>query len=240
MVRHSRFTVPPDVVVDVGANIGTSTIPFAQQTGCRVVAIEPVPEIFAVLCRDVADNGLAARVTCVQAAISIAGGDRVRMILPAANSRGAEVARQDRAPSFAGLHPVRGTVEVPAMGLDELVDAQGISPERVAFVWSNTQGCEAEVIESGRSLWAAGVPLFAEFDPKVWGGSNGAATLLAAAAARFGAALFSPPQPKTESSRKPTGPSAGFRAQAASVRCHALRRAAPATGAASGRLADAP
>ena len=45
--RHSRFSAPRDVVIDLGANIGTSTIPITQQTGCRVIAVEPVPEIFA-------------------------------------------------------------------------------------------------------------------------------------------------------------------------------------------------
>ncbi len=185
MRRHRRFTAPCDVIIDVGANIGTSTIPFAGQTACRVVAVEPVPEIFALLCRNVTDNGLAPRVVCVQAAISRAVSGRVRMVSPLGNSGGGEVVRSDREPSFAGSYPIHGTVEVPAMALDELLDAHGIAPNRVAFVWSDTQGCETEVIETGRSLWAAGVPLFAEFDPTVWGGSNGAATLIAAAAACF-------------------------------------------------------
>jgi FkbM family methyltransferase len=183
--RHRRFIAPRDVVIDLGANIGTSTIPMAQHTGCRVIAVEPVPEIFAVLCRNVADNGLAPRVTCVQAAIIRAVSGRVQMIVPASNGGGSEVSRVDRKPSFAGQLHVRGTVEVPAMGLSELVEAHAIAPGRVAFVWSDTQGCETEVIETGPCLWAAGVPLFAEFDPTTWGGANGAAALIAAAMARF-------------------------------------------------------
>jgi FkbM family methyltransferase len=185
--RHRCFVAARDVVIDLGANIGTSTIPIAQHTGCRVVAVEPVPEIFTILCRNVADNGLASRVTCVQAAINRAVSGRVRMILPANNGGGSEVSRPDREPSFAGQERVRGTVDVPAMGLDDLLDAQRIKPDQVAFVWSDTQGCEAEVIETGPRLWAAGVPLFAEFDPRTWGGPNDAAALLAAATARFAA-----------------------------------------------------
>jgi FkbM family methyltransferase len=183
--RHRRFASPRDIVIDLGANIGTSTIPIAQHTGCRVVAVEPVPEIFAVLCRNVADNGLALRVTCIQAAICRAVSNRVLMVLPASNGGGGEVGRPDRKPSFARQLRVRGMVDVPAMALDDLLDSHGIAPDRIAFVWSDTQGCEAEVIESGGPLWAAGVPLFAEFDPTVWGGSNSATALLAAATARF-------------------------------------------------------
>jgi FkbM family methyltransferase len=185
LTRHHRFAAPRHVVIDLGANIGTSTIPIAQLTGCRVIAVEPVPEIFAVLRRNVADNGLAPLVTCVQAAITTAASNHVRMILPASNGGGSEISRPDRQPSFSGRLPVRGIVEVPAIGLGELVDAHGLTPDQVAFVWSDTQGCEAEVIETGSRLWASGVPLFAEFDPTTWGNPNGAAVLLDAAITHF-------------------------------------------------------
>jgi FkbM family methyltransferase len=183
MRRHHRFATPKDVVIDVGANIGTSTIPFAKETDSWVLAIEPVPEVFAVLCRNVADNGLAEQVTCIQAAISPAGVDRVRMILPEGNSGGGSVCRQDRKLSFAGVSGIRGIVEVPAMTLAEVINAHGVAPERVAFVWSDTQGCEADVIEPGQALWAAGVPLFVEFAPQTF--PDGAEALVAAATTLF-------------------------------------------------------
>ena len=152
MTREGRLAAPRDAIIDVGANIGTSTVPFARETGCRVLAIEPVPDVFEVLRRNVADNGLEPQVTCVQAAISTDGRDRVRMALPAGNSGGGEVERPGRPPTFAWRDPVRSTVDVPASGLAELLDAHGIAAERVAFVWSDTQGCEAEVMESGARL----------------------------------------------------------------------------------------
>ena len=169
MGRQGRLDPPRDVIIDVGANIGTSTIPFAQGTRCRVLAIEPVPDNFAVLCRNVADNGLASRVTCVQVAITTASHDRVRMILPAGNSGGGEVRRADAEATFANGWAVRGTVDVPTMPLAELLGAHDVAPPRVAFVWSDTQGCEAEVIESGLPLWTAGVPLFVGARPAVPG-----------------------------------------------------------------------
>ena len=45
------------------------------------------------------------------------------------------------------------------------MDEQGIAPESVRCVWSDTQGHVAHVIESGRSLWSAGVRCFAELWP---------------------------------------------------------------------------
>jgi FkbM family methyltransferase len=188
MACHGRFAPPGDVIVDVGANIGTSTIPFAQaRPGCRVVAIEPVPDVFAVLRRNVADNGLTGRVTCVEAAISADGRDRAEMILPAGNGGGGEIRRPDRQPSFAGRHAVRGVVDVRAAGLADLLRAHGVAPERVAFVWSDSQGSETDVIASGSSLWAAGVPLFTELDPSTWGGRDGVEAFLAVAFRHFAA-----------------------------------------------------
>jgi len=189
MAREGRLGAPRDVIVDVGANIGTSAIPLALATGCQVLAIEPVPDVFALLRRNVADNGLERQVTCVQTAITADRRDRVPMILPADNGGGGEVLQPGRPPSFGSAHPVRGRVDVPASGLADVLGAHDIEVERVALVWSDTQGCEAEVIESGAPLWAAGVPLFAELDPPTWGPTGGLA-LQRAAAARFGAFIF--------------------------------------------------
>jgi FkbM family methyltransferase len=184
MRRHGRIAASRDIIVDVGANVGTSTIPFALETDCRILAIEPIPEVFALLRRNIADNGLAARITCARAAIS-AAADQVQMVLPAGNSGGAEVCHRGHEPNFLGHYRVRDVVDVPAMALDKLLDVHDVAPERVAFVWSDTQGCEAEVIETGRRLWAVGVPLFAEFDPRTWDKTNGARALLAAATECF-------------------------------------------------------
>ena len=184
MRRNGCFAAPRDWIVDVGANIGTTAIPFAQATDCRVLAIEPMPEPFALLTRNVADNGLTARVTCVRSAIVNGPARLVRMVAPVDNGGGAEVVRPGGAPSFAGLQKVRGEAQAPADGLSAILERQGVAPERVALVWSDTQGCEIDVIESGRGLWSAGAPLFVEFDPGVCGAA-GLAPLAAAAVSHF-------------------------------------------------------
>jgi FkbM family methyltransferase len=187
MSRHGRFASSRDVIVDVGAHIGTSTIPFAQgRSDCRVVAIEPVPKLFRLLCRNVADNGLAGRVTCVQAAIGPDGPGRAEMILSADNSGAGELRRPGRPPSFVPRFAAGETVEVPTGRLADILATHGVTPEQVAFVWSDTQGGEPDVIGSGAPLWATGVPLFAELDPRTWGGAEGTARMLSAATAHFG------------------------------------------------------
>ena len=58
------------------------------------------------------------------------------MVLPASNG-GGEVSRPGREPGFAGQLRVRGTVDVPAIGLGDLLDSHSIAPDQVAFVWSD-------------------------------------------------------------------------------------------------------
>jgi hypothetical protein len=50
--------------------------------------------------------------------------------------------------------------------LAEVLKSFQIGPEQVALVWSDTQGFESQVIESGAELWAKGVPLWVEVWPK--------------------------------------------------------------------------
>ena len=185
MDRHGRFKPPHEVIVDVGANIGTSAIPFARHTACQIVAIEPVPELHAMLCRNIATNGLSGRIDPVAAAIVCGPRKRVRMTLPSENSGAAEVVRPGGKASFAGKLPIRRSMSVKATGLGALLDDRGIEPRRVAFVWSDTQGSESDVIASAPDLWAAGVPLFCEVDPALWGNGGDSKSFLREARRHF-------------------------------------------------------
>ena len=55
-----RYIKPGDVIVDIGANIGTHTVAFAQLVGPRglVIAFEPQARIFQLLCANVVANDL--------------------------------------------------------------------------------------------------------------------------------------------------------------------------------------
>lgn len=56
----SQIVKPGSTVVDVGANIGTHTVPFAQMVGPggKVIAFEPQHLVFQLLCANVAVNDL--------------------------------------------------------------------------------------------------------------------------------------------------------------------------------------
>ena len=61
-----------DVVLDVGAHIGTFCIPLAQHIGDsgRLFAFEPMPSSHRILEKNIAENDLAGRATAINALIS--------------------------------------------------------------------------------------------------------------------------------------------------------------------------
>jgi len=150
-------------VVDVGANTGTTSVPLAVH-GYRVLALEPVPRTFAYLERNVRDNDLGDKVICVDAAVSRVG-HRVEMVLGGGLGESEVRTASDQRTLSNPRVAVTGSVEVRAAGLDELVAEAAIPVDQVAFVWSDSQGSEGDVVATGELLWTAGTPLFAELWP---------------------------------------------------------------------------
>jgi hypothetical protein len=66
-------------------------------------------------------------------------------------------------PGFSGQFGRAADICVPALTLDDALRSCDVDGSSTAIVWSDTQGSEPAVIETGAPLWAAGVPLFAEF-----------------------------------------------------------------------------
>jgi FkbM family methyltransferase len=59
-----------EVLVDVGANVGMYTIFASAVRGARVFAFEPESQNYALLCRNIVENGLSDRVTGWSCALS--------------------------------------------------------------------------------------------------------------------------------------------------------------------------
>lgn len=133
------------VVVDIGAHIGCFTL-LAASAGHRVLALEPSPENFSLLRRNVQRNG-GVEVELVQAAV----GERRRtgsLVLP---DNGSHTGR-------FSLFPGRGvrTVRVPVLRLDEILRDARI--DRVALLKLDCQGSEYEI------LYSAGAGLLERID----------------------------------------------------------------------------
>ena len=139
-------------LIDVGANIGTTTLGAVRLGARRVVAIEPAPANVETIRLNLASNGLE---------------DRVRVVAAAASDREGTV-RLDLSPDNSGDHRVRSgrahedaaeSIEVPALTLDSIVG----DPAAVGLVWVDAQGHEAHVLAGAERL--AAVPWVIEYWP---------------------------------------------------------------------------
>ena len=150
------------VVVDVGANVGTTTIPLVV-AGLRVIAIEPTPSAFEVLSRNVAENGFAGQVTALNIAVGTSDGS-ARITVPDGDTARAELVTN------TGRHGAHtefwSTFDVRVEPLADALTRRGVATDELLLVWSDTQGSEASVVESGRAIWSSGVPLFVEVWPR--------------------------------------------------------------------------
>ncbi|MCX7177138.1 MAG: FkbM family methyltransferase [Proteobacteria bacterium] len=65
-----HFLRADDHFLDVGANVGSYSVLAGGAVGARVTSVEPIPETFAHLDRNVALNGLSGRVRTCQCGLS--------------------------------------------------------------------------------------------------------------------------------------------------------------------------
>ena len=159
--RRADFARP--VIVNVGANIGDVALPLSR-SGKRIIAIEPNPETFARLQRNVRQNGLARQITGCDVAIAEQAG--TAQLVVTTDPGNSELGDGHGRLGFDGMDKRRGSVAVRTERLDTLLQSLGIRPDEVALVWSDTQGFESHVIASGSSLWRGGTPLWVEIWPK--------------------------------------------------------------------------
>jgi FkbM family methyltransferase len=123
---------PGDVVIDVGANIGTVTLPLARriQSHGKIYAFEPQRVIFQHLCANIALNGLLnvdARPAAVGASAGITNVPVLDTAVPA---------------NFGGvaLSGSSTSEQVPVVAIDEL------KLNRCALIKIDVEGMEAEVL----------------------------------------------------------------------------------------------
>jgi FkbM family methyltransferase len=147
--------------LDVGANIGTSTIPALLEHGfARALCCEPDPANFRLLRLNIVANELEARVQTLQLALSDTSG-AVGLALSESNWGDHRVVATDEEREALGRR--RQIIEVERTTLDQLLDRQGITPAEVGLVWIDAQGHEPEILAGARSVIDAGVPVVFEF-----------------------------------------------------------------------------
>jgi FkbM family methyltransferase len=165
-------------IVDVGANIGTTTVAALRSHGFgAAVACEPEEGNFRLLETNVALNGLASRAHMLQLGISSEAGRSTLVVheesggfswiaLDDERIAAAEAARAQTAAELAlGDPPQTTTVEVEVTTLDRLAAEGVLDPDRLGLIWIDTEGHEGHVLKGAATLLERGVPVVMEVDP---------------------------------------------------------------------------
>jgi FkbM family methyltransferase len=143
--------------IDVGANIGTTTVTALRRHGFGSgLAIEPEPRNLLVLRLNVVVNDLSERVRTVGCAIADSDGEAPLVVY------GGSSGKHRVGSARAG----QATVLVAQRTLDGVIAAEGLDPASVGLVWIDTQGHEGHVLAGARELLLRGAPLVAEVAPK--------------------------------------------------------------------------
>jgi FkbM family methyltransferase len=137
-VRDMAFVLhllrPNEHFLDVGANVGSYTVLAGGAVGARVTAVEPIPETFAHLARNIALNGLSSRVNACQCGLSDASGI-LRFTRDLGTVNHVLVVGEDLP-----------AIEVPVRTLDDLV-----GPDAPVLMKVDVEGHERAVVMGGLS-----------------------------------------------------------------------------------------
>lgn len=149
------------ILVDVGANIGTISIP-ALKSGLfkRAIAVEPEPRNFKLLRINVILNGLEGRFVLHNVAAG-GGADETIVFELSEDNYGDHRVRGDVGEGLFS-ESKRSTIAVRSMPLHELLE--GEDPGEI-LLWIDTQGYEGAVLSGAQKLIEKRVPLCFEFWP---------------------------------------------------------------------------
>ena len=164
--------------VDIGANIGTSTVSaLVSHRFGSAVACEPEEENYRLLRANVVLNELEERVTAMRVGVSDRAGHSNLVVSggPAGKSRVVLDRRRvlDRLESRVGrrledpdIDPPEITVtDLELVTLDGLAQSGIIELEHLGMLWIDAEGHEGHILHGAGSLADTGVPVVFEFHP---------------------------------------------------------------------------
>jgi FkbM family methyltransferase len=155
--------------VEVGANIGTTTLPLVLRHGVKLcISLEPAPANLTLLRANLAANGVGPDQVRV---LPVAASDRpgtVEFELSSGNSgdnrvRGCQRTAGNEPELYGEKH--RPVITVPAARVDDILAEQNVELSDVGLAWIDTQGHEGHVLAGAPRLLASAVPIIMEYWP---------------------------------------------------------------------------
>lgn len=159
-------------LVDVGANIGTTTIPaLLGGPFDHAIAVEPEPTNFLMLTLNLMLNGLEERVVARRVAATDTRGT-ARLLVAGGRSGNHRLTDGGDPPSNTEV------VEIDTATLDELLLEQEVDPARVGLLWVDAEGSEDRVLAGAEALLDLKPPLVIELSPAQVGAAGGSQSAL--------------------------------------------------------------
>ena len=132
-----------DVILDIGANVGSASIPICTEIGCELAAIEASKENAILLLKNIVENNVRAHVSTVALTNSNSSNKFLKLYLKDGN-RGANSLLEDWNPSI-----VDPSFEmVPTITLDEYIQKSSFK-NRIGLTKIDVEGVELDVIKGG-------------------------------------------------------------------------------------------
>ncbi len=135
-----------DVILDIGANIGTASVPICRELGCELAAIEASKDTAAQLLANISLNGVKAHVDVTALSSDAGRGGFLKLHLSDGN-RGANSLLDDWTTS---IH-TSSHEWVPCQTLDRYID-QAPFANRIKLIKIDVEGAELDVLRSGRGF----------------------------------------------------------------------------------------
>jgi FkbM family methyltransferase len=164
--------------IDVGANIGTTTVPALYENGfTRALALEPEPRNVRLLRLNIAINGFADRVQVLRTAVSNAcGTGHLRVFIDRWGIH--EIAGDDDTKSSSESEEV---VEVELVTLDSVAERSLYEADGTGLLWIDAEGHEGHILQGATRLVSEGTPVILEVQPSKLNSQGGLDFLRAAA-----------------------------------------------------------
>lgn len=154
---------PGSIFVDIGANIGTSTIDALLHFGFgRAQCFEPDPDNCRLLRINLILNGLEERALVHQCAASDAEG---HALLRRSHDNRGDNRLVSHAASAGSQAPAPDLLVVECRRFDSLTGDGTLSLEDVGLVWIDVQGHEGSVLAGASRVTQLGLPTVVEYCP---------------------------------------------------------------------------
>ncbi|WP_228851087.1 FkbM family methyltransferase [Aegicerativicinus sediminis] len=142
VLAKKLFQIKPGNIIEVGANIGTETISYADitsQLNYKTLAFEPLPSNFSILEKNKVLNKLD-NLEIFDCLVSDKNG-LINFKIPAGNNSGSGHIVQDTEKTLTDL------IKIPVSSLDELIPQENIS-----IIFIDVEGMEFQVIKGALNL----------------------------------------------------------------------------------------